>query len=118
MACALPDHAPDGPALDGTLAVTITPDSHLGRIMDREVITEAYTCNYELNPEFATALTAKGLHVVGVDATGAVRAVELPNHPFFIATLYQPQRASAEGHPHPLIMAYLRAALYHHGGRA
>lgn len=81
--------------------------------MEREVIAEAYTCNYELDPAFQAALTAKGLRVAGVDAAGAVRAVELSDHPFFMATLYQPQRASAEGRPHPLITAYLRAALCH-----
>ncbi len=98
------------------LDVVIVPDSRLGRIVGREVIAEAYTCSYELNPAFQAALTAKGLRVVGVDTAGAMRAVELPNHPFFIATLYQPQRMSAEGRPHPLIVAYLRAALHHHHG--
>jgi CTP synthase len=99
------------------IEVAIAPDSRLGRIVDRELIAEAYTCNYELNPAFRAQLTGAGLRVVAVDATGAVRAVELSDHPFYIATLYQPQRASTEAHPHPLIMAFLRAALRHRDGR-
>ena len=41
---------------------------------------------------------------------GDVRATELPSHPFFIATLFQPQLGSDRGHPHPLITAFLEAA--------
>jgi hypothetical protein len=37
--------------------------------------------------------------------------VALSDHPFFVGTLYQPQISSAPDDPHPLIVAYLRAAL-------
>jgi CTP synthase (UTP-ammonia lyase) len=40
-----------------------------------------------------------------------VRLVELPTHPFFVATLFLPQVRSTAAQPHPLILAYLRAAV-------
>jgi CTP synthase (UTP-ammonia lyase) len=52
----------------------------------------------------------RDLKVVGVDADGHVRIVELADHPFFIATLFLPQLRSTAQKPHPLIIAYLKAA--------
>jgi hypothetical protein len=34
-----------------------------------------------------------------------VRAVERNDHPFYLGTLYQPQRSSTREHPHPLWLA-------------
>jgi CTP synthase (UTP-ammonia lyase) len=47
--------------------------------------------------------------VSGVDQTGEVRAVERDDHPFFLATLYQPQLRSSPGAPHPVWLGFLRA---------
>jgi CTP synthase (UTP-ammonia lyase) len=43
------------------------------------------------------------------DATGDLRAVELEGHPFFVATLFQPERAALRGQQAPLVTAFLRA---------
>jgi len=51
-----------------------------------------------------------GLQVTGRDAAGEVRLVELAAHRFFIATLFLPQLSSSAARPHPLIVAYLKAA--------
>jgi CTP synthase (UTP-ammonia lyase) len=110
VACPLPDRPEGAPALSGTLTINLVPDSLLARILGRPAVTEVYTCNYELNPDFRARLVAAGLRVGAVDALGAVRAIELPDHPFYLATLFQPQRSSRAGQPHPLITAYLRAA--------
>ena len=42
---------------------------------------------------------------------GEARIVEMIDHRFFLATLFQPQLTSKEGSPHPLITAYLEAVL-------
>jgi CTP synthase (UTP-ammonia lyase) len=39
-----------------------------------------------------------------------VRAVELEDHPFFLATLFQPERAALRGMAHPLVNAFAAAA--------
>ncbi|GAA4599827.1 CTP synthase (UTP-ammonia lyase) [Actinoplanes octamycinicus] len=44
----------------------------------------------------------------GRDGTGEVRVAELPGHPFYLATLFQPELA--EEIPHPLIRGFARAA--------
>lgn len=70
---------------------------------------ESYYCNFGLNPAFQNALDAAGLRVTGIDDTGECRVLELPDHPFFLATLFLPQLNSRPEQPHPLVVAYLDA---------
>lgn len=88
----------------------IVPGSAAHRIYGNNEATEVFACNYGLNDSFAGQLRSKELRVSGYDEDGAVRMVELPGHPFFMATLFVPQVVSQRGNPHPLIVAYLRAA--------
>ena len=72
---------------------------------------ETYHCRYGLNPEFRAALVSGPLRAVADDAAGDVRAVELDAHPFFVATLFQPERAALAGRPVPLAAALLSACV-------
>ncbi len=49
------------------------------------------------------------MSITGVDVNGEARVVELAGHPFFVGTLFQPERTALAGVAHPLIMAYLQA---------
>ncbi len=71
---------------------------------------ERYYCNFGLNPAHEAELLEGGLAVTGRDADGEARVVELPGHPFFVATLYVPQTSSTADAPHPLVGAFLAAA--------
>jgi len=51
-----------------------------------------------------------GFPVVARGSNEECRAIESPAHLFFIATLFQPQLSSRENDPHPLVMAFVRAA--------
>src|SRR5262245_31186463 len=72
---------------------------------------EQYHCNYGLNPAYEGLLSGGALRVSGRDQAGEARAVELDRHPFFLATLFQPERAALRGLAHPLINAYAAAAV-------
>ena len=72
-------------------------------------IREGYRCRYGVNPEFKRELLASDLHAVGHDAAGDLRAVELRAHPFFVATLFQPERAALKGVLPPLVRAFVEA---------
>jgi CTP synthase (UTP-ammonia lyase) len=76
---------------------------------------EEFRCNYGLNLNYRDQIAAGELKVAGVDANGEVRIIELADHRFFVATLFLPQLSSSFDRPHPLIVAYLQAAL---AGRA
>ncbi len=73
-------------------------------------VSEQYYCNFGLNPEHQQRMDDGGLRVVGTDQDGEARVVELPDRTFYLATLFVPQLSSQPDSPHPLIVAYLRAA--------
>ena len=63
------------------------------------------------NARFRAALEAGGMCISASDAAGELRAAELPEKRFYLVTLFQPQRSSTPERPHPIIVAYLEAAL-------
>ena len=73
-------------------------------------IIEPFFCEYGLNPEYRALIEQHGLVVSGVGRDGEARVLELPDHPFFLATLYVPQAHTAAEHPHPLVAALVAAA--------
>jgi CTP synthase (UTP-ammonia lyase) len=98
--------------------VFLDPTCRTASIYGRWRIVERYHCNYGLNPAYRDAIERAGLHVVGEDDHGDPRVVELPGHPFFIATLFQPQLESSSASPAPLVRALVDAAIHHRDRRA
>jgi CTP synthase (UTP-ammonia lyase) len=70
---------------------------------------EAYYCNFGVHPDRVSLLRRGPLQVTGSDEEGEVRVVELPDHPFFVGTLFVPQTRSQPGLPHPLISAFVKS---------
>ena len=89
--------------------VTLRPGTHIAQAYERSEIVEGYRCRYGMNPEFLAQITARDLHVTAEDRDGDVRALELEGHPFFVATLFQPERAALRGECPPLAAAFVRA---------
>ncbi|SDI23510.1 Glutamine amidotransferase class-I [Actinokineospora alba] len=77
---------------------------------------ERYFCSYGLDPAYVDTLRAAGLRFSGADETGDVRIAELPGHPFFLATLFQPELADGP-RAHPVVRAFATAAVDRLGGR-
>lgn len=105
LACAL---------VEATAVVRFRPGSRLAAAYEaatgtREAV-EGYRCRFGLNPAVREAFTAGPLRVAAEDAAGDVRAVELDGHPFFVGTLFQPERAALRGETPPAVVAFLRAA--------
>jgi CTP synthase (UTP-ammonia lyase) len=69
-----------------------------------------YHCNFGFNPAFESAFEAAGMHVAARDKSGEVRAMELGTHPFFIGTLFQPERLALQNTNSPLVDAFVEAA--------
>jgi CTP synthase (UTP-ammonia lyase) len=63
-----------------------------------------------VNEKYLEALTGAGLRFTGFDDSGQVRIVELPGHPFFMGTLFQPELHGDGSQPHLIIRAFARAA--------
>jgi CTP synthase (UTP-ammonia lyase) len=52
---------------------------------------EEYHCSFGLNDRYRRLLEGRDLYIAAVDDQDEVRAVELDGHPFFVATLFQPE---------------------------
>jgi CTP synthase (UTP-ammonia lyase) len=89
--------------------IRLQPGSRVALAYGRAEIVEAYRCRYGMNAEFVRELTSGGVRAVGMDDRREVRAVELEGHPFFVATLFQPERAALRGVVPPLVAALVRA---------
>ena len=92
-------------------ALRFEPRSRLRAIYGRDSASEEYHCNYGLNPRYAERLQSGPLEIAARDDEGGVRAVELRDHPFFIGTLFQPERAALRGQTPPLVKAFVEAVV-------
>jgi CTP synthase (UTP-ammonia lyase) len=95
--------------VEATRRVRLFAGSRIAAASGAAETLEGYRCGYGLNPEFRAALLAGPLRAVADDDTGEVRAVELEGHPFFVATLFQPERAALKGEGAPLVRAFVAA---------
>ncbi|AMB94211.1 CTP synthase [Aerococcus sanguinicola] len=77
-------------------------------------IKERHRHRYEFNNAYRDQLAAAGLKFSGLSPDGRlVEIVELPDHPFFIASQFHPEFLSRPDRPHPLFMGLVRAAKGH-----
>ena len=92
---ALPLIAPLACSLAETSAtIELFAGSRIRAIYGQPSIHEGFNCNFGVNPAYAELLRGGRLHITAADAAGDARAVELDDHPFFLATLFQPERAA------------------------
>jgi CTP synthase (UTP-ammonia lyase) len=91
--------------------VTAVPGTRVAELCGEAPFTGFHWCGYGLAPAHLERLVAAGLVVAATAADAGVEAVELPGHPFYIATLFQPQvGSSASGTLHPLVAALVQHA--------
>jgi CTP synthase (UTP-ammonia lyase) len=109
-ACALISRL-SSPMVEKEGRVLFREGSRLREIYGRDSSTEAYHCNFGLGRGHEAMLNDGLLRVSARDSAGGVHAVELADHPFFMATLFQPERLSLQSHIHPIIRAFVQAAL-------
>jgi len=81
-----------------------------GRGKNATTISERHRHRYEFNNEYRERLEEAGLVVAGTTPDGQlVEIIELPEHPFFIATQFHPEFKSRPFSPHPLFVEFVRA---------
>ena len=90
--------------------MALVPRTLAARLYGTMDAIEDYYCNYGVNHDYRLGFEAHGLRVSGVGGEGEIRIVEIPDHPFFVATLFLPQARSTAALPHPLLVGYATAA--------
>ena len=86
------------------------PGTRLAAICGTAPFTGFHWCSYGLAEPYVARLEAAGVVVSARAPDAGVEGIELPGHPFFVATLFQPQVGALAGDPlHPLIAAFAEA---------
>jgi CTP synthase (UTP-ammonia lyase) len=92
--------------------IRFSEGSRLRDIYGVESASEGYHCNYGPAVAYRERFHAAGLNFTAFDEAGEPRGAELPVavHPFFIGTLFQPERAALLGKTPPVVRAFVQAA--------
>lgn len=91
-----------------TMHVRFERGSKLAAIYACDTAEEGAFCNFELSPLFQPHFSGGSMKICAFDRNGEARAVEIPEHPFFIATLFIPQLKTAMNRPSALFVEFLR----------
>jgi CTP synthase (UTP-ammonia lyase) len=89
--------------------IELEPGTLIERAMGVERSVERYHCSYGLDRAYVERLEAAGVRFSARDEHGDVRALELPEHPFFLCTLFQPELAGDGSRAHPVVRAFAEA---------
>lgn len=77
-------------------------------------ISERHRHRYEYNNKYKTELEAAGMASTGINPeTKLVEIIEIPEHPWFMGVQYHPEYKSTVASPHPLFVAFVKAAKEH-----
>jgi CTP synthase len=97
----------------GAQEVRVSHGSLAHRIYEADVIRERHRHRFEFNNRYLQKLMNAGLRFSGFSKDGLVEIVELPQHPFFVASQYHPEFRSTPRDGHPLFTGFIRAAREH-----
>ena len=96
----------------GAWECDLAEGSVAARCYGKPRISERHRHRYEVNPDYVQRLENAGLVVSGLNPRrGLVEMIEISDHPFFVATQAHPEFKSRPLEPHPLFVAFIRAAV-------
>ena len=96
----------------GAYPCTITPDTKAAQAYGSLQISERHRHRYEVNNDYREALADAGLCISGTSPDGRlVEMIEIPDHPWFVASQAHPEFKSRPTKPHPLFLGFVGAAL-------
>jgi len=97
----------------GAQEVRVSHGSLAHEIYGADAIRERHRHRFEFNNNYLQKLMNAGLRFSGFSRDGLVEIIELPHHPFFIASQYHPEFRSTPRDGHPLFTGFIRAARDH-----
>ena len=96
----------------GAWKCDLLENSQVATIYHSTSIMERHRHRYEFNNEYKVQIENAGMKATGFNPeTGLVEIIEIPAHPWFIGVQYHPEYKSTVANPHPLFLAFIKAAL-------
>jgi len=101
----------------GSYPCKISSGSLAHKLYNSSNVNERHRHRYEVNPEYKDKLEECGMKFSGLSPDGKlVEMIELPSHPYFIASQFHPELKSHPMNPHPLFVGLVKAALDYNAG--
>jgi len=97
----------------GAQEVLLAAGSRAREIYGKESIAERHRHRYEFNNNYMERFRNAGLRFSGFSRDGLVEMIELPTHPWFVASQFHPEFTSTPRDGHPLFSSFVRAARAH-----
>jgi len=93
--------------VEGSLAATVYGDNE---------IHERHRHRYEVNNNYRDTLEKAGIRFSGLSVDDLVEVIEIPGHPWFVASQFHPEFTSNPRDGHPLFTGFILATRLHHSG--
>jgi CTP synthase (UTP-ammonia lyase) len=116
------DHAESNPASERPLiaplscplvevpaTIKLIPGTRLAQLYGQNEIRELYHCSFGPSLQYQHLFDDGKMRIAGLDDDGQARAFERRTHPFYMLTLFQPERSASTNVVHPLIGAFVQA---------
>ncbi len=95
----------------GLQACQLKPDSRAAKVYGAFIVHERHRHRYEFNNQYRQQFEEAGFSLSGTTPDGKlVEVIEIPAHPFFIASQFHPEFQSKPHQPHPLFKGFIAAA--------
>jgi CTP synthase len=103
----------------GLYAARLAEGSTARRVYGNELIYERHRHRYEVNNRYRPDLEGAGMLLSGISPDDQlVEIIELPEHPYFVASQFHPEFKSRPDDPHPLFAGFMEAAAARHRGES
>jgi CTP synthase len=97
----------------GAQEVRVAPNTQARAIYGDDTVKERHRHRYEFNNNYRDRYTQAGFRFSGVSKDDLVEIIELPGHPWFVATQFHPEFTSTPRDGHPLFAGFVKAARVH-----
>jgi len=97
----------------GAQEVVLGAGTHARELYGQDIIRERHRHRYEFNNNYLDRYRQAGMRFSGFSRDNLVEVIELPGHPWFVATQFHPEFTSTPRGGHPLFTHFIRAARSH-----
>ena len=94
----------------GAQLIKLEDGSRVAKAYGKTEIYERHRHRYEVNNNYRDALSAVGMKFSGLSVDDLVEMIELPDHPWFVASQFHPEFTSNPRDGHPLFTDFINAA--------
>ena len=100
----------------GAQEVQLAKDSLAAAVYGKNTIFERHRHRYEVNNHYRDRLEQAGIRFSGLSVDDLVEVVEIPDHPWFVASQFHPEFTSTPRDGHPLFTSFIRATVQARNG--